>query len=90
MKVGTVMKREVVSVSQEATFGEALALMVERRVGLLPVLEAEHRLTGVLSLREAMNVVLPDPSPFSGRTIIEGWLASHPPRPAKFPAKTKA
>lgn len=60
MKVRTVMKREIVSVSQEATFGEALALMVERRVGLLPVLDGERRLTGVLSLREAMNVVLPD------------------------------
>ncbi len=60
MKVHKVMKREVVSISEDSTFGDALALMVERRVGLLPVLDAEHRLVGVLSLREAMNIVLPD------------------------------
>lgn len=60
MKVQTVMKREVVSISQEATFGEALAQLVERRVGLLPVLDSERHLVGVLSLRQAMNIVLPD------------------------------
>lgn len=60
MKVQTVMKREVLSISQEATFGEALAQLVERRVGLLPVLDSERHLVGVLSLRQAMNIVLPD------------------------------
>ena len=60
MKVQSVMKKEVVTVSQDSTFGEALTLMVERRVGLLPVLDGDRRLVGVLSLREAMNIVLPD------------------------------
>ena len=60
MKVQSMMKKEVVTVSQDATFGESLALMVERRVGLLPVLDAERHLVGVLSLREAMDIVLPD------------------------------
>jgi CBS domain-containing protein len=54
------MKREAITILQGATFGEALAQMVDQRVGTLPVLDGEGRLVGVLSLREALKIVLPD------------------------------
>ena len=60
MKVNTVMKRAVISISQAATFGEALAQLCDQRVGTLPVLDTEGRLVGVVSLREALKIVLPD------------------------------
>jgi CBS-domain-containing membrane protein len=60
MKVDTVMKREVVAIAREATFREALARLTEQRVGTLPVLDWERRLVGVLSLREALKIILPD------------------------------
>lgn len=60
MKVSTVMKREVIAVSQAATFGEALAKLSDQRVGTLPVLDSDGRLVGVLSLRQVLKIVLPD------------------------------
>ena len=60
MKVSTVMKREVITISQAATFGEALAKLSDQRVGTLPVLDSDGRLVGVLSLRQVLKIVLPD------------------------------
>jgi len=60
MKVSTVMKREVITIPQAATFGEALAKLSDQRVGTLPVLDSGGRVVGVLSLRQVLKIVLPD------------------------------
>ena len=54
------MKREVVSVRPDATVREAAALMVKKKVGTLPVVDAEGVLVGVTSLLDITHIFLPD------------------------------
>ena len=59
MDVSFVMKKEVVSISESATLEDAVRLLVARRVGLLPVVDAEKRLVGILTLRDIVQLALP-------------------------------
>lgn len=59
MDVSSVMKKEVVFISEDATLEDAIRLLVERRVGLLPVVDAENRLVGILALRDIIQLTLP-------------------------------
>jgi CBS domain-containing protein len=54
------MKRQVVSISASATLSEAAARIATRHIGMLPVVEADGRLVGVLQLRDLLELVLPD------------------------------
>ena len=47
--VADVMHREVVTTTGDASVGEAAALMVDHRVGGLPVLDAGSRVVGVIT-----------------------------------------
>lgn len=49
MTCGEVMRTPVTSVTGDQTIGEALGLLDKRRVKLLPVIDAEHRLVGVVT-----------------------------------------
>ena len=49
MEVSSVMKKEVVSISEKATLDDAIQLLAARRVGLLPVVDEEHHLVGLAS-----------------------------------------
>jgi CBS domain-containing protein len=51
MKIRDCMKRNVVSIQAMATVGEAAKVFVARHIGLLPVVDGQSRLVGVLSLR---------------------------------------
>ncbi len=53
------MKKEVVSISEDATLDDAIRLLAARRVGLLPVVDAENRLAGILTLHDIIQLVLP-------------------------------
>jgi len=53
------MKRNVVTISATAEVREAVALFVGRHIGLLPVLDPQGRLSGMLSLRDMLGLVLP-------------------------------
>ena len=59
MDVSFVMKKEVVSISESATLEDAVQLLIARRVGLLPVVDAEKRLVGILALRDIVQLALP-------------------------------
>ena len=47
--VADVMHREVVTTTGDASVGEAAALMVDHRIGGLPVLDAGSRVVGVIT-----------------------------------------
>lgn len=59
MKIRDCTVREVVSVVTTTTLGEAARLLVEKRVGLLPVTDDANRLVGVFGLSEMLALFLP-------------------------------
>jgi CBS-domain-containing membrane protein len=59
MKIRDCMKRNVVSIPAAATVGEAASLFVARHIGLLPVVDEQGRLLGVLGLRDMLTLALP-------------------------------
>ena len=58
--IGKCMKREVVSISPEATIREVAALILEKRVGTLPVVDDEGTLVGTVSITDIVKMFLPD------------------------------
>ena len=60
IEVGRCMKREVVSISQSATVLDAVRTVVERHVGTLPVVDDDGVLVGVSTIKDLMNIFLPD------------------------------
>ncbi len=54
------MKRDVVSISTRETVRDAIALIVSRRIGTLPVIEAGGRLAGTLRLADLIGLGMPD------------------------------
>lgn len=60
MNIGDCMKRQVVSISNTHTIREAAGVLIEKHVGLLPVLDQDQRLVGVVSLRNLLSLELPD------------------------------
>ena len=57
--IANCMKRNVVAVSEAATLGEAGRLFARRHIGLLPVVDANGRVTGVLGLGDLLGLALP-------------------------------
>lgn len=60
MNISTCMKRNVVSIPQTSTIREAAAVFVKEHVGLLPVVDQDKKLLGVVGLRELLALELPD------------------------------
>jgi CBS-domain-containing membrane protein len=60
MNVKSSMKKQVVTVLDTDELGMAAKLFVKHHVGMLPVINAEGKLVGVLQLRDLLNLVLPD------------------------------
>jgi CBS domain-containing protein len=54
------MKRRVVSGHPDMTIREAAALMAESNVGTLPVVDATSALVGVTTMRDVIQIFLPD------------------------------
>ena len=59
-EIGNWMKREVVSIGPEASLREAAALIIEKRVGTLPVVNGEGNLVGAMYLTDIVKMFLPD------------------------------
>lgn len=57
--VTAIMKKKVYSVHQSDTLGEAVRVMLDNHVGLLPVVDDDHMLVGVLSLRDVLRLSWP-------------------------------
>jgi len=60
VSVGDSMKRHVVTVTASTTVQEAVGIVVEERVGTLPVVDEEGVLTGVVRLADLLGVFTPD------------------------------
>jgi CBS domain-containing protein len=54
------MKREVVSITPDATLREVAALILEKRVGTLPVVDNGGTLVGTISINDIVKLFLPD------------------------------
>ena len=58
-KVSDVMQRRILSVTPEATAAQALQMMDERDIRILPVLDQERRCRGLLSLFKLSKFLFP-------------------------------
>ena len=54
------MKRNVFSIPSTATIRQAAALVVERHIGLLPVVDEQGKPVGVVRLGDLLSLELPD------------------------------
>jgi CBS domain-containing protein len=54
------MKRNVVSIPDTSTIREAAAVFVKAHVGLLPIVDQNNKLVGVVGLRDLLSLELPD------------------------------
>ena len=59
-QIGHWMKREVVSVTPDATLREVAALILKERVGTLPVVDNGGTLVGTVSITDIVKMFLPD------------------------------
>lgn len=53
------MKKSVVSIKSDATIKEAASLMVKYHVGILPVVNSEQKLLGMLAMQDLLALELP-------------------------------
>lgn len=60
MKIGECMKRNVISIPDTATVREAAAVFAKEHVGLLPIVDQQNKLVGVIGLRDLLTLELPD------------------------------
>ena len=60
LKIGAWMKRDIIAVQASMSVKEAAALLVDRRVGTLPVLDEDGVLIGVTSITDITHIFLPD------------------------------
>ena len=60
MNVKTSMKKQVITVLDTDNLGTAAKQFVKHHVGMLPVINTEGKLVGVLQLRDLLNLALPD------------------------------
>ena len=60
MNIGMYMKRNVISILETSTIREAAALFVNHHIGVLPIVDQERRLIGVVGLRHLLSLELPD------------------------------
>lgn len=60
MKINQCMKRNVISIRETATVREAAAIFAKEHVGLLPIVDRNNKLVGVIGLRDLISLELPD------------------------------
>lgn len=59
MTIDQCMKRNVISISAQATVREAAAVFVKNHVGMLPVVDKSGKPLGVVGLRDLLSLELP-------------------------------
>jgi CBS domain-containing protein len=60
MEISKYMKRNVVSIPEVSTIREAASVFVKHHVGLLPIVDQNRKLIGVVGLRDLLSLELPD------------------------------
>jgi CBS domain-containing protein len=59
MTISACMKRKVISIPATASIGEAVGILIDKHIGLLPVVDAHSRPVGVLGIRDLVSLALP-------------------------------
>ena len=60
MNISDCMKRNVISISETATVREAAAILAKKHIGLLPIVNSEMNVIGVVGLKDLLSLKLPD------------------------------
>jgi len=60
MNISDCMKRNVISIPEASTVREAAAIVTKKHIGLLPVVDEENKIIGVVGLRDLLDLELPD------------------------------
>lgn len=60
MEISKYMKRNVISIPEASTIREAASVFVKYHVGLLPIVDQNRKLIGVVGLRDLLALELPD------------------------------
>ena len=60
MEIRDCMKKQAISISKETTIRAAASLIVEKHVGILPVLDQDNKPVGILRLRNLLALEMPD------------------------------
>lgn len=58
LKIGEIMTRSPVAVSPETTIGEAARIMLEKKIGGLPVIDGTRRLAGIITESDIFRLVV--------------------------------
>lgn len=60
MTVSSCMKKHVVSIKSNTTVREAAAIIVNKHIGLLPVVDKDNKPVGVIGIRDLLKLEMPD------------------------------
>jgi CBS domain-containing protein len=60
MIISNYMKRNVVSIPATSTIRDAASVLVKNHIGLLPIVDKDNKLLGVIGMRDLLSLVLPD------------------------------
>jgi len=60
MNISDCMKRNVISISANATVQMAAKTLISNHIGTLPIVDEEKRLIGLVRLRDLINLAMPD------------------------------
>ena len=58
--IANCMKRNVISIKADMTIGQAVTLMIEKRVGTLPIVDDDENLIGLTTISDIIKIFLPD------------------------------
>ncbi len=60
MRIKEYMKKNVISIPKTTTIGEAAKVIVDKHVGILPVVDEQDRPVGVVRLKDLLALEMPD------------------------------
>ena len=60
MNISDCMKRNVISIAETATVREAASILAKKHIGLLPIVNSEMNVIGVVGLKDLLSLKLPD------------------------------
>jgi CBS domain-containing protein len=59
MKINRYMKKTVISIRDDQLVSDAIAIFIENPIGMLPVVNDDLKLVGVVALRDILHLVMP-------------------------------
>lgn len=71
LKVGEMMTRHPITVSQDATIGEAAQLMLRHMIGGLPVVDNKGKLVGIITESDIFRMVVRDWMESAKEEVVE-------------------